>query len=68
MPSAFSGKRKTGHRADGRFNVYECLGYFFLAVLFLAVEAFFVEAAFFAGAFFLAIRSTSLFHVAGNAR
>jgi hypothetical protein len=39
-----------------------------LAVLFLAVEAFFVEAAFFAGAFFLAIRSTSLFHVAGNAR
>ena len=47
---------------------YQCLGYFFLAVLFLAVEAFLVEAAFLAGAFFFAIRSTSLFHVAGNAR
>jgi hypothetical protein len=42
--------------------------YFFFEVLFLAVEAFFAGAAFLAGAFFLAIRSTSLFHVAGNYR
>jgi hypothetical protein len=41
--------------------------YFFLEVLFLAVEAF-LAGAFLAGAFFLAIRSTSLFHVAGNYR
>jgi hypothetical protein len=41
--------------------------YFFL-VVFLALEAFFAGAAFLAGAFFLAIRSTSLFRVAGNYR